>query len=279
MEYDINKYRGVMATVQMITPKMAAEMLTRNYNNRPISKRDVKKYVEEINAGTWEVTNQGIGFSKDGALKDGQHRLTAVVLANIAVPMLVVTGLENDTSMIDRNKIRSVSNVLIMGGMSADDANKKVVSAANALYKLVGVDHPSEAQIRKLIEKQSDLLLKATKAIRAGTQSPICDKAICSASAYCALKNGISDARIVRFFEVANSGFANGDYETAAIVFRNYLLAKPIVHGQKSVIDPVLVQCTNAIKDFCDNKSRRNVYKGDPVFFASVEDYFIKEIL
>lgn len=279
MKYDINKYRGVMATIQLITPSMAAEMLTRNSNNRPISKREVKKHTEAIKAGTWEVTNQGIGFSKNGTLKDGQHRLTAIVEANIAVPMLVVTGLENDTSMIDRNRNRTVSNVLIMGGMPPEYANKRVISAVNALYKLVGIDHPTEEQIKKYVEIEAEVLRTATKIVMSGAKRAICDKAVCSVSAYCALKNGIGEGRLARFFEVANTGFSNGEYETAAVVFRNYLLSNPVFHGQKSVIDPVLVQCTNAIKDFCNSKARRNIYKGDPVFFASVEDYLIREIL
>src|SRR5689334_16298317 len=78
--------------------------------NRPISQRKVNQYAADMLADNWRLTHQGIGFSNDGLLKDGQHRLLAVVQAaeegategemkfeanpKISIPMQVTWGLD-----------------------------------------------------------------------------------------------------------------------------------------------------------------------------------------
>lgn len=279
MSYSIKDYKDVEAKVIMVTPAMAAEMLTKNYNNRKMKSRDVKKYAEAIKNGEWEVTNQGIGFSKNGALKDGQNRLSAIVLANMAAPILVVTGLANDTSMIDRNRVRTVSNVMAMSGERKEYSTREMTTIANALLYLVGIDHPTESQTIKFIKNDGEMLLSAIRATNFGSKHALCNKAACYAVAYCALYNNLTEHMVRRFFEVANSGFSNGDWETAAIVFRNYLLNEYPKFTSRSGMSEHLMQGTKALNDFCNNKPRRNQYSGEPVFWAKTEEHIINDIL
>ena len=83
----------VKTKVVSVTPQKAKEWLEGNTNNRAINKRRVALYASDMQRGAWIVTHQGIAIDEDGNLIDGQHRLHAVLEANIAVPMMVTTGI------------------------------------------------------------------------------------------------------------------------------------------------------------------------------------------
>src|SRR5687767_6498481 len=86
--------------VVYVTPQLAAKWLRRNVVFRSINDKHVRALVWAIRNGAWRLTHQGIAFDKDGHLIDGQHRLTAVVKANIAVPMCVTAGVERSTHVV-----------------------------------------------------------------------------------------------------------------------------------------------------------------------------------
>lgn len=119
-----------------VTPAMAEKWLEANPNNRSIDDRKVEQYARDMVAGKWRLTNQGIGFGRDGNLYDGQHRLWAVYKAGVAVRMLVVTGLEPDARpAIDVGKPRRVHDQLRMfGGV---DRARDISAWANATARLV----------------------------------------------------------------------------------------------------------------------------------------------
>jgi hypothetical protein len=73
----------VRSRVQTVTPKKAAEYLARNTANRPLAKRTVREFAQAMRRGEWLVTHQGIAFDTTGALVDGQHRLAAIIEADI----------------------------------------------------------------------------------------------------------------------------------------------------------------------------------------------------
>ena len=78
--------------VVLVTPKQAKVWLKSNDStkNRGISQRRVAAYANDMRHGNWQLTHQGICFGLNGVLIDGQHRLLAVILANVSV-LLVVT--------------------------------------------------------------------------------------------------------------------------------------------------------------------------------------------
>ncbi|GGQ53922.1 hypothetical protein GCM10010195_06630 [Kitasatospora griseola] len=67
--------------------------------------------------GEWKLTHQGIAFDENGALVDGQHRLHAIIEANVSVKMLVVYGLSEDVfPVLDSGKSRSAADALLLTG-------------------------------------------------------------------------------------------------------------------------------------------------------------------
>lgn len=84
--------------IELITPEAAARILREaNIDNRKLKPRKVEALARDIRAGTFVVTHQGIAFDDEGRLLDGQHRLSAIVLAGKAAQMLVTKNLPRTT--------------------------------------------------------------------------------------------------------------------------------------------------------------------------------------
>lgn len=76
--------------VVLVTPQLAKEWLRHNKpDNRRQTKARIQYYAEEMKAGRWQLTSQGIAFNTLGQLTNGQHRLSAIVEANIPIQMSV----------------------------------------------------------------------------------------------------------------------------------------------------------------------------------------------
>lgn len=107
----------VRSRVQNVTPKKAAEYLERNTANRPLSKRTVREFAEAMRRGDWQVTHQGIAFDTSGALVDGQHRLAAIIEADIPVEMTVFTEVPVGAfDVLDTGKRRNAADALAIEG-------------------------------------------------------------------------------------------------------------------------------------------------------------------
>lgn len=113
-----------------ISPADAAEMLTRNANNRVMKDVAIQKYAEAMRNGQWKLTNQGIGFDSNGQLADGQNRLQACIFADAPFTTLLVTGLEPQArEVVDTGVKRLFADVLKMNSYT----NVHWLSAATTL--------------------------------------------------------------------------------------------------------------------------------------------------
>jgi hypothetical protein len=103
--------------VQTITPSKAAELLEANTTNRPVSRSVVRSFAEAMQRGEWIVTHQGIAFDVNGVLIDGQHRLAAIVEADVPVDLTVFTDVDDGTfDVLDTGKRRNAADVLAIEG-------------------------------------------------------------------------------------------------------------------------------------------------------------------
>lgn len=103
--------------VQKISPPRAAEMLSVNTSSRPLSRSTVRSLAEAMGRGEWLVAHQGIAFDTAGVLVDGQHRLAAVIEADVPVDMTVFTEVEPGTfDVLDTGKKRNAADVLAIEG-------------------------------------------------------------------------------------------------------------------------------------------------------------------
>jgi len=91
--------------------------LEANTTNRPVSRSVVRSFAEAMQRGEWIVTHQGIAFDVNGVLIDGQHRLAAIVEADVPVDLTVFTDVDDGTfDVLDTGKRRNAADVLAIEG-------------------------------------------------------------------------------------------------------------------------------------------------------------------
>lgn len=97
-------------------------MLSFNTKNRSICRSEVQKHAREMREGRWMLNGQTVKFTGDsllalGRLLDGQHRLMAIVMSGVAVPMLVAYGVpEESYGTIDFGRRRTAGDILCANG-------------------------------------------------------------------------------------------------------------------------------------------------------------------
>ena len=102
-----------------VTPELATQWLETQEGNRPIKQSVVEKYAMSMRDGEWAETGETIKFDIHEHLIDGQHRLFAVMEAELIIPFEVVWGLPTSArDRMDTGSIRSGSDVLGMHGVS-----------------------------------------------------------------------------------------------------------------------------------------------------------------
>jgi hypothetical protein len=106
--------KGPRTYQALVTPALAQEWLAKNTpTNRNVSMHTVQAYADEMKAGRWVLTHQGVAFNAFGELIDGQHRLKAVVMSGASVEMMVTTDLELEyNSPLDQGYNRSFAHIL-----------------------------------------------------------------------------------------------------------------------------------------------------------------------
>lgn len=134
--------------VSMVSPEMAAKFLADNASfQRKIRVGVVRDLANSITRGEWQLTHQAVAFDINGKLIDGQHRLNAVVRANMSVPMLVVRGVDATCfKVIDVGVKRTIADALMIGSREAS-----IVSRIGRT--IIGLHKPSPDQSLKIYDE------------------------------------------------------------------------------------------------------------------------------
>lgn len=154
--------------VETITPELAQKYLKRNVDNyRRISKSKVNQYAAEMKAGKWQNNGEGIMFSADGKLKNGQHRLAAILAAGIPVEMAVITGVQDDVTIYDVGSNRSTVQIAQASG--CDDMTRLEASVGTAVVSNLGKP-VSKGLIVEYLQKHKDELNRAYRVCSGGNK-------------------------------------------------------------------------------------------------------------
>lgn len=106
-----------------VTPQIAEHWLGFNVANRTVTKAKLAQFKDDMARGEWRPQGDTIRFSH-GKLLDGQHRLVALLLAGVTLPMLVVHGLAPETQAnMDTGRGRSPRDVLSIEGLDTWEAS------------------------------------------------------------------------------------------------------------------------------------------------------------
>lgn len=133
----------LISEVASVTPAMAEVILGQcNLGNRPIRERRIAHWTRTITEGRMMLLSQGISFSREGSLNNGQHRLLAIIRAGRSVKMNVTFGESRDAFMVlDTGAGRSGGDVLHTLGYK----NTNQLAASARLYELVTNYTPSNS--------------------------------------------------------------------------------------------------------------------------------------
>jgi hypothetical protein len=150
--------------IEEIGPKLAEKYLESNPLNRSVSTRVVNSYAADMKAGNWKLTGDPIRFDHNGNLLDGQHRLHAIIAADVPVQSVVIRNLDPaDRAVVDSGRKRTGANVLEMAGIKG---NSMVLSATAAIGcfddkgKLVSsvsrIEQPTHSELLKWAQENFD---------------------------------------------------------------------------------------------------------------------------
>lgn len=115
--------------VVWVTPFLAQEWMLLNTKNRRVRERNVKKLEEAMREGGYCLTHQGIAFSENGNLIDGQHRLLAIISTGIPCWMWVVFDVPKGAELfIDQLLNRSDTDNLVIDDF---ETNERITQTAN----------------------------------------------------------------------------------------------------------------------------------------------------
>ena len=244
-----------------VTPKMAVEWLEKNIdNNRTIRQSIVSKYARDMRNGDWKLTHQGIAFNSIGELVDGQHRLWAVVEANVPVKMYVATGLDIGTEkLVDSGLARTMVDQLKFVNDDLVYRTTVVLAMIRNLH-IIKLNYPtrykfSSTEMESFIDNHYNLCNWVYLNTNEARNMRVAGVQVALVSA---MANGIDIDDLVKFEQCCSKGtIYDGEYNhTAAIRFRNWLDSEK----RKSGIDmtrTIIQKCENAIRCYVENKSIR----------------------
>ena len=149
----------------MLTPEVAQNWLDRfNTRNRKIQKAQVSAIARDIRGGNWMLNAQPIAFSGDpwadeAILLNGQHRLAAVVKADVPIEVMIATGLDEAAFATFDTHARHSHRRFVAKG------DERVLAAAAKLQwrvdnGLAALDRasPSAMEIQETIEHHPELM-------------------------------------------------------------------------------------------------------------------------
>ena len=114
--------------VMTISPELAQTMLETSPGNRDIRINRVATYSGAMTRGEWMVA-QPLMFDRNGQLRDGHHRLRALIEADMTLDFLVVTGIREDAyRVMDVGLTRTLTDLV--------PVSRKLIEEATLIYQM-----------------------------------------------------------------------------------------------------------------------------------------------
>lgn len=257
----------ITTTVETITPESAKEYLQRNNINRNINQSRVNAYADEIKNGKWQLNGEAIRFNTSGSLIDGQHRLSAIIKAEIPVEMCVMRNIPDDVSIYDRGRPRDITDSMLISGMSKVLANNTNVAIGKLHYLAQSSKNGAipDYWIENFLNKHKTVLLNLAQVWRKhhdkyNGKLSTKNVALLLACMY-AVESGESFESILSFTEVYRTGFVQNSNQNAAIVCRNDAICGNINNNGSANRLRALFIYEKAISDFCKGYGRTKTYR------------------
>ena len=152
-------------TLETVSPARAAEWLTHNTRNRPLSSTVTLRYAREMRTGLWQNNGDSVRFSDHGVLLDGQHRLAAIVETGMTFDMWIGRGFLLSTQLtMDQQKKRTAGDGLHIEGYASGNKLAACVrmvyrwdTGERSIYGFGGnANHLSLGEVLLILQKDQD---------------------------------------------------------------------------------------------------------------------------
>jgi hypothetical protein len=222
------KAEGVRSEWRVVSPELATKWLEGNTHNRKVRDAVVARYAQDMKAGRWKQTHQGIAFDEEGVLIDGQHRLYAILEADVPIVLQVTYGLPMESQyVVDDGIKRSVVDILKINGNGMAEVTSLHAAVARRMQAgLTSADHTPQTrqELGNFITKHWEAIHFVVSKFGVGAQRVV---GVSSSGPVAALARAyyhVDEAPLIRFIEVLSSGLIQKDSESVIIVLRNWLL-------------------------------------------------------
>lgn len=251
----------ITQAIETITPDMAKEYLETNKGNRTLQRERVFAYAEDMARGAWRLNGESIKFDTAGRLLDGQHRLAAVVKANVPVEIAVTRNVDANDAVFDIGKPRSQLDIMRINNVTGLRASISVIGAYKLIYRIMYTYRTvpqwfcsdCDAAFGGTMEVLCAMAKKkGTGRLKIANRAPVLLAGLYSVS------NGAPIEKMGEFLETLNTGFYSTPKERAAIVLRNDIIGLP---GATTAIQETLLYATErAISDYLRGYERVKSY-------------------
>ena len=248
--------------IDLITPEKAKEMLEKNIN-RKLNMNRVNQYVDDMKSDRWKLNGVPIIITDDGYLKDGQHRLNALIKADMSIPFVVIRYSKNfeiEANNYDIGMTRSVSDLRILSGKESVPTRITSTMSFILTYNNSGAKIPKSVCAEE-VDKNMEYLSIINEM---GHGSHKSNNAGYWAAIVTAYKNGYSKEKILEFGRIVRSGIMTKPEHSGIILLRNYLLSEKAM-GYKVRVDTYL-KTQKALKHFEDGNAIGKIYATKEIY-------------
>lgn len=114
-----NPYKDVIVELVFVTPEMATEMLSRNYeNNRQIIKSNLLDISRMMKNNQFVLSPDALLFDTSKVLLNGQHRITSIVETGLGQWFVVLRNVSHDVgNIVDTGKSKTMSDRINFRGV------------------------------------------------------------------------------------------------------------------------------------------------------------------
>lgn len=269
----------ITGKIETITPELAREYLKSNLNN-PRGKKTLKRstanrYANDMKSGKWETNGETIVFDEDGILKNGQHRLAAIILAGVPVKIFVVRGVSRDTVIFDIPEKRTPNQMVNAMGF---ECNPSITAAAGIVVNRFS-RRSSAADIRDYAAAHIDELNRAFRVCCYGNNK-YSKNAPCIAATYLVLRTqGMPVYEVELFWRLFNDIWSPADgYETGPAKIAREMFDDRFGKSGYQIQKERMEIIVTALNDFHNNQKRETKYKiAEPFKFQELMDIILKE--
>lgn len=216
-------------TYELITPEDAQRLLESNTENRKISNGTVEAYADDMLSGNWdESVGDAISIDEEGTLRNGQHRLTAIVQSGVSIYMWVCRNVSKN-GIYDNNRKRSNSDQITILRSDFENVYKssRYISVARSLInnaKNPGFNRRTVTpkEIIDFTEKHKEDLDGFFLNMPQSTVPKI-SLAVVYLALFMAYMSGVDINDIIDFYDILCTGMSVKQEEFPIIAYRNYL--------------------------------------------------------